>query len=233
MKAKSTRPIRIGLAAALAVALAGFGSNPAKSEDHAMHHHHGHHMGHDMGHDMQAADHAQHAIPKGISRSMANYSLPDVPLVAASGKPVRLAAELDTDSPVLVNFIFTSCTAICPLTTAVFANVQDVLAAHGKPFRLISISIDPEQDTPARLREYAGKFGAGDNWHFLTGDAASVLAVQQAFGAWRGGKTNHAPTTFLRAARGAPWVRYDGMVDAETLVAEYFRFTANMKTVER
>jgi protein SCO1/2 len=181
---------------------------------------------------MDHTKHLQETAP-GTTRSVSNYSLPDVPLVTANGKSVRLAAELDTRSPVMVNFIFTSCTAICPLTTAVFADVQHLLETNGRPFRLISISIDPEQDTPARLREYAGKFGAGDNWHFLTGDAAAVLAVQQAFGAWRGGKTNHAPITFLRAAPGTPWVRYDGMVDAETLVAEYYRSTANLKTVER
>jgi protein SCO1/2 len=187
------------------------------------------------GHAMHAHDHAQHdhALPQGINRSVANYTLPDATLIGSHGKAVSLAAELDTRTPVLVNFIFTSCTAICPLTTAVFAQVQATLEARGKPFRLLSISIDPEQDTPARLREYAAKFGAGADWHFLTGDAASAQAVQRAFDAWRGGKMNHAPTTYLRVAPGAPWVRYDGLVDAETLVEEYQRLTTSLKTVQR
>lgn len=184
---------------------------------------------------MHAHDHAQHAraLSQGISRSVANYALPDAPLVDSRGNAVKLAAELDSRSPVLLNFIFTTCTAICPLTTAVFSQVQDTLAAGGKSFRLISISIDPEQDTPSRLREYAARFGAGVDWHFLTGDAASVLAVQRAFDAWRGGKMNHVPVTYLRAGPGAPWVRYDGLVDADTLVAEYQRLSASLKTVQR
>ncbi len=210
-------------AALLGAALLGLG--PARAEDSTAHHH---------GHALHA-DHAHHAhaLPQGIARSVAHYALPDARLVGAHGRPVRLAAELDTQAPVLVNFIFTSCTAICPLTTAVFAQVQDALAAEGRPLRLISISIDPEQDTPARLREYAARYGAGPDWHFLTGDAATVLAVQRAFDAWRGGKMNHAPVTWLRAAPGTPWVRYEGLVDAGTLVEEYQRLTAGLKTVRR
>ena len=111
--------------------------------------------------------------------------------------------------------------------------MQETLASSGRAFRLVSISIDPEHDTPARLRDYAAKHGAGSDWHFLTGDPATVAAVQRAFGAWRGGKMNHAPITFLRAAPGAPWVRYDGLVDAETLVTEYHRLSASLKTVQR
>lgn len=184
----------------------------------------------DMGHDHA---HHRHALSQDISRSVANYTLPDTGLLSSNGKPVSLAVELDTRAPVLLNFIFTSCTAICPLTTAVFAQVQAALTAQGKPFRLLSISIDPEQDTPARLREYADRFGAGSDWHFLTGDAASALAIQRAFDAWRGGKMNHAPITFLRAAPGAPWVRYEGLVDADTLVQEYQQLSASLKTVQR
>lgn len=213
----NAKPLNLAILVGLALALGGPARGAAEAHDH-----HDHAM-HDMDIDKRPA----------ISRTMMRYALPEATLIADTGKPVRLSAELDSGSPVLVNFIFTTCTAICPLTSAVFARVQDTLAASGKPFRLISISIDPEQDTPARLREFAGRYGAGANWHFLTGDAASIQAVQRGFDAWRGGKSNHAPLTYLRVAPGMPWVRYEGMVDADTLVREYHRLTARMKTVQR
>ena len=235
MNAIATCTARPRLAALLAgAALLALATGPAGAagEDHSGHGHAMHQMDHSQ-HGMQEMDHSKHVMPQGISRSEVSYALPDVVLIGTDGKPVKLAAAIDADVPVLVNFIFTSCTAICPLTTAVFSQVQDKLTAEGKPFRLVSISIDPEYDTPARLRDYAGKHKAGADWHFMTGDNATMVNVQRAFDAWRGGKMSHAPITFLRASPGSRWVRYDGLVDAKTLVAEYRQLAAGLKTARR
>jgi protein SCO1/2 len=104
--------------------------------------------------------------------------------------------------------------------TAVFAQAQARLGVERGRARLVSVSIDPEYDTPERLRAYAQRFGAGGDWHFLTGERAAVLRLQQAFDADRGGKANHVPLTLLRTAPGAPWVRLDGLASAEQLVRE-------------
>lgn len=187
------------------------------AQDHSMHDHSMHdHANH--GHE-----HHAHAMPTTVQRSVTGYAVPDMELVDMHGKTVSLKQELETEGPVLVNFIFTTCTAVCPITSATFAQVQEDLAARGKSFRMVSISIDPEQDTPARLREYAARYGAGDDWHFLTGDAGRILAVQKAFDAYRGGKMSHAPLTYLREGPGKPWVRYEGFVNADTLVSEVNR----------
>lgn len=167
------------------------------------------------------------ALPAlGISRSVARYNLPDLSLVGMDGRPVRLADELAGEGPVLVNFIFTSCTTICPVSSSTFAQVQAELDAAGLRYRLVSISIDPEHDSPARLREYADKFHAAGHWHFLTGEHKDIVAVQRAFDAYRGDKMNHLPLVMLRAAPDAPWVRYEGFVSPTELVAEYRRLTA-------
>jgi protein SCO1/2 len=84
----------------------------------------------------------------------------------------------------------------------------------------VSISIDPEQDTPARLRAYAKKFGAGPEWNHYTGTVASSVAVQKAFGAYFGDKMSHQPVTLLRAAADGRWVRIDGFASSTQMLAE-------------
>ena len=90
----------------------------------------------------------------------------------------------------------------------------------------MSISIDPEEDTPARLREYAQKFRAGPEWRHYTGTIEASIAAQRAFNVYRGEKMNHAATTFLRAAPGDPWTRIDGLMTPDELLQQYRQLTA-------
>jgi protein SCO1/2 len=170
--------------------------------------------------------HAQHehcatatSTLKRATRSTADYALPEVRLVRDDGKEVSLAQELDDGGPVALQFIFTTCTTICPVMTRTFAQLQEKLGDDHR-VHLISISIDPEQDTPARLREYARKLHARPQWRYYTGTLQASVAVQRAFGAYLGDKMNHTPTTFLRAAPGRPWVRIDGFASADELARE-------------
>ena len=86
---------------------------------------------------------------------------------------------------------------------------------------MVSVSIDPEHDTPAALSEYAAGFGAGPQWVFLTGSLEDSIAAQKAFDAYRGDKMNHTPLTLFHASSSAQWVRYDGFADAVDLTKEY------------
>jgi protein SCO1/2 len=161
-----------------------------------------------------------------FTRTTATYALPDVALRDVSGSEVRLAAALGHEGPILLQFIFTTCPTICPVMSATFTTAQEKFGAELERVRMISISIDPEQDTPARLGDYARKFRARRQWLFLTGDTESVVAVQKAFDAYRGNKMRHEPLTFLRAGPGAPWVRLDGLLSAAQLFDEYKRLTS-------
>jgi protein SCO1/2 len=179
----------------------------------------------------QAHDAHQHHPPavagaRKLERSQHFYRVPDVTLVDASGSKVPLAAALGEDVPTFLNFVFTTCTTICPVMSATFSEVQRRLGADGARVRMISISIDPEHDSPERLAAYARRLGAGPRWSFLTGNAADIVAVQKAFDAYRGNKMSHAPSTFLRASAAAPWVRVEGLTSAADLVAEYRRLTS-------
>lgn len=164
--------------------------------------------------------HHRHAPPADVRRSEAAYAIPDVTLVNQDAARVAFREVLSTDSPVLVNFIFTTCTAICPVMSATFAQVQQALAEDAGKVVMVSVSIDPEQDTPAALAAYAERFDAGPQWVFLTGSLADSVAVQKAFDAYRGDKMNHAPLTLLRTGPDAPWARFDGFASASDLVTE-------------
>jgi len=150
----------------------------------------------------------------------AAYEIPDVVLHDEQGRPVKVRELLSGDRPVAVNFIFTSCTTICPVMTATFLQLQHELADQPNKPLFVSISIDPDFDTSSTLNAYAKRFGA--DWTFLTGDRADVLSVLQSFAAWRGSKTNHAAITLFRGAQGGHWIRVEGLASAQQL-AEVWR----------
>ena len=155
------------------------------------------------------------------SRSEHDYQLPDVELVNMAGEKTSLLNEVNSGKPVMVNFIFTTCSTICPVMSATFSQVQSELGDESDALRMISFSIDPEHDTPERLSEYAGRFNAGPQWQFLTGSLENSVAIQKAFDVYRGNKMNHEPTTLMKAVDSGTWVRIDGLAKAADIVAEY------------
>lgn len=152
---------------------------------------------------------------------VAHYAVPDVQLVRQDGQGVSLQKEMDDGRPVVLNFIYTTCTSICPLMSQVFGEFQRDLGPDGAHVHLMSISIDPEEDTPARLRTYARQFHAGPQWQHYTGTLAASLTAQRAFDVYRGDKMSHTAVTLLRPAPGAPWLRLDGFVTADKLLTYY------------
>jgi protein SCO1/2 len=162
-----------------------------------------------------------------VSRATVSYETPAVMLVREDGKSVSLPHELDDGRPVLLNFIFTSCSSICPLTSRTLEEFQHKLGSEAARVHLMSISIDPEQDTPARLNEYARKFHAGPEWQYYTGTVAASIAAQRAFDVYRGEKMSHTPVTLMRAAPGEPWLRIEGFVTPDELVDDYRNLLAS------
>ncbi|WP_177418925.1 Calx-beta domain-containing protein [endosymbiont of Lamellibrachia barhami] len=166
------------------------------------------------------------ASSKGYRRSEHNYRMPERKLVSMDGQPTSLATELEGDKPVMLNFIFTTCTTICPVLSATFSQVRESLGSESRNVTMVSISIDPEYDTPERLNEYARLYGADDQWRFLTGRVEDIIAIEKAFDAYRGTKMSHEPLTFLRADGDSPWVRIEGIASADDIVKEYERLVS-------
>ncbi len=155
------------------------------------------------------------------AQSIGNYKVPDVSVVRQDGQKLSFIKELDDGRPVVMNFIFASCSAICPMLSHVFSKVQDKLGKSSQKFHLVSISIDPENDTPAKLTEYAHKFEAGSNWDFYTGTVETSLAIQKAFNVYRGDKMNHSSVILMRAEPGKSWLRLDGFMSPDEVIHEY------------
>ena len=160
------------------------------------------------------------------NKSVREYAIPSVRLVRDDGKVVSLPEEMNDGRPIILNFIFTTCSSICPLMSSVFAQVEHRLGADAGKVHLMSISIDPEHDTPARLLEYARKFHAGRGWQHYTGTLAASTTAQRAFDVYRGAKMSHNAVTLMRAAPGKPWLRIEGFVTSDDLVRDYRKLLA-------
>ena len=182
------------------------------------------------GHSMHDHSHHQQMMNnKSYSTSVNQYPIPDVLLSSDAGEKKRIAEVLNSDKPVMLNFIFTTCTTICPVLSASFTQVQKELQGEVEDIMMVSISIDPEYDTVDRLSAYAKRFEAGPQWEFFTGKLKDVIAVEKAFDIYRGSKMNHEPVTLIRAKSDQPWLRIEGLANANDIVSEYRELVANAK----
>ncbi|MEE9413352.1 MAG: SCO family protein [Methylococcales bacterium] len=160
---------------------------------------------------------------KHYSRSRQDYVIPDIALTNRHGEEIRVMDLLNDEQPVLLQFVFTTCATICPVLSATFTSAQTSLKEITPDYRMISISIDPEQDTPRTLSDYAKRFKVGTQWHLLTGSRDKIAKIQHAFDAYYRGnnKMYHLPYTYLRAKGTQTWVRLDGLLSTGDLIEEY------------
>ncbi len=130
-----------------------------------------------------AASAAPRSRSKGNGMWGANY-FPNIPLTTHRGEKVRFF-DLIKDKVVAVNFIYTKCSDSCPMETARMRDVERVLGDRlGKDVFFYSISIDPENDTPERLKEYAELWHTGLGWTFLTGKEEDVTLLRRKLGVY-------------------------------------------------
>jgi protein SCO1 len=156
---------------------------------------------HDRTGDYPAANHAD--------------CLPAMSLLDQDGHNVSLASL--KGRPLIVDFIYASCTGPCPMLTAKLASVAKLLGPRlGRDVKLVSITLDPEHDHPAELKRYADKQGANeDGWLFLTGTPAQIEGVLAAFDLRRetlpDGSVTHNVASFLLGADGRQIRQYNGL----------------------
>lgn len=167
------------------------------------------------------AGHHHAVVAQKLTRSLANYAVPDVSLMRVNRTMADLRQEIDDGRPVVLNFVYTSCTAVCPMTSQTFAAFQARLGSDAAHVHMVSISIDPEHDTPERLAEYRSRYRAGPQWNFFTGTLENSIKIQKAFDSFFTDKMNHRPITYLRAAPGKAWVRLEGFASPDDLIKEY------------
>lgn len=161
------------------------------------------------------------AESKKYKRSVERYTMPDITLVNQDGKKIRLKSFLETDQPVVVDFIYGTCTTICPVLSAGYINLQRKLEPGGKPPRLVSITIDPEYDTPKVMKEYLKRYRAKPGWDFLTGSRQDIDLVMRAFNAYIPDKMSHYPLNLIRSPKDGSWVRLFGIMSSSEFMEEY------------
>lgn len=158
---------------------------------------------------------------KYYKRTMEEYNIPDVVLLNQEGEKVKIKAYLDGEKPVIVNFIYGTCTTICPVLSAGFAHFQKKLGQEAGNVQLVSISIDPDNDTPELMREHLQRYEARPGWDVFTGKRAEIIKVLREFDAYVANKMNHYPLTILRAPGDKKWVRLNGLLSTAELKGEY------------
>lgn len=162
-----------------------------------------------FAHESQVAAGASQSQPLALS-------IPDVQVLDQNGRQLDFYRDLVKGKTVAINFIFTSCEAVCPITTAVMRDAQAQVAAK-TGVQFISISVDPEIDRPAVLGRYAARHQAQPGWTFVTGDRAQIETLLKAFGVSTSAKNDHTPLVFIGNDRVAEWTRISGFAPASQL----------------
>ena len=146
-------------------------------------------------------------------------SIPDVELLDQDGRKVRFYSDLVKGRTVAIQFIFTTCTTVCPPLGATFARVRRELGERaGKDVFLISISVDPATDTPERLKAWGGKFKAGEGWTLVTGPKPRVDELLRALGASVSNPADHSATVLVGNDATGQWKRAYGLASPKVLI---------------
>ncbi len=164
------------------------------------------------------------AADAAYTKTIQQYTIPDVTLINQEGEKIRLMKILSADKPVLLDFIYTTCTTICPVLSANFVNFQRKKGPEAGKTQLVSISIDPENDTPRTMKAYMKRYGAKQGWDFLTGSREDIDKVIRAFNALNGtvlNKMDHLPIILIKSTADQRWVRINGLIGTTELMKVY------------
>ena len=177
------------------------------------------HAGHE--HD----GHAQQ--PPAVRQEKASVRFADVSLLDQHGMPVRLEKDLVGDRLVVMGFIYTRCTTVCPVVSSIMSKVQRQLGGRvGEEIQLVSISVDPQRDDAKRLFDYAKAFQHGPGWSWLTGSPYAISETLKGLGSFSADLSQHPPLILVGDGSSGHWTRYYGFTDPAVLIAEINRLSA-------
>jgi len=163
------------------------------------------------GHDA----HAHHMAPTPGEvefEAVDGLNIPDVPVLTQDGKQVHFYSDLVEGKVVAMNFIFTTCTTICPPLGANFSKLQQLLGDRvGNDIRLISVSVDPVTDTPQRMKAWGATFGAGPGWTLVTGNKGEVTKLLKALQVFTPDINDHSPVVLVGGGKKGTWTRAYGL----------------------
>ena len=149
----------------------------------------------------------------------ADVDLRDRPLVDQHGQEVMFVSDVIGDNIVVMDFVYTTCTTICPVLSALFNQVQKKLGDDvGEEITLVSMSVDPIRDTPQRMKAYAAKHDAGEGWVWLTGPKPVVDEVLVGLGAYTTNFEDHPSMVLIGDGQTGEWKRLFGFPNPDRIV---------------
>jgi protein SCO1 len=145
--------------------------------------------------------------------------VPNLPVQSQDGKTYAFYDDLFKDKIVVINFIFTGCSQLCPLTTARLAAVQEQLGdAVGRDIFFYSISLDPLNDTPTALKKFSDGFKVGPGWLFLTGKPDDLKLIREKLGERNRDIGEHQAFVILANDKTGEWGKDSAMSETAHLV---------------
>jgi protein SCO1 len=204
-RARGVRPFACG--AALIILCVGFGTAAAQATG--------------GGRTGQASAQGVTAPPQAgaADESPARAYFTDVLLVNQDGRKMRFYSDLLQGKVVIINSFFGTCQGSCLPMNRNLEKVQEALGDKvGKEVHIISISVDPETDTPARLKDYAAKLHAKPGWYFLTGDRQNVEFALRKLGQFVSDKQDHLNIVIIGNERTGLWKKAFGLARSDELV---------------
>jgi protein SCO1/2 len=159
------------------------------------------------------------APTKKLDPSAAQSYFTDVVLVDQDGNSQRFYSDLLKGKVVIIDSIFTTCTGSCPVMSKTFARIQEHLGERlGEDVHLLSLSLDPETDTPEKLKKYAETFGAKPGWFFLTGEKENVEAALRKLGQYVEDKETHKAILLIGNEPTGLWKKAFGLASPDEVV---------------
>jgi len=158
-------------------------------------------------------------VPRRLDEGEQRRYFTDTRLLDQDGREVRFYTDALRGKIVLISFLYTSCTDICPILMHNLSDVQNSLGDRfGKDVFFVSISVDPEDDTPEELKKYAERYETKPGWTFLTGPKKDVDAVIRRFGEFQEDFEDHSMTFVLGDVKNARWSKMRGDQPPEILL---------------
>ena len=144
----------------------------------------------------------------------------DAELIDQNGVQRRFFSDLLAGHVVVINSFFSSCGGSCPVMAGTLAKLQKHLGARlGREVVIVSISVDPEHDTPDKLKQWAQRYGAQPGWYLLGGEPARVNAVLSKLGQAVEAPDNHSPVMLIGNVDTGLWKKVFGLGNAKDVIA--------------
>ena len=143
--------------------------------------------------------------------------VPDIKVVNQDGRHVRFNSQVVDGRIAIVTGFFTTCSSMCPFTQEKLAQVAKLLGPRmGKDVVIVSVSVDAENDTPARMKDWGEKFHIGPGWTLLSGNRTEVDTLLKSLGLFVELRQRHQSALMIGSA-AAGWVRISSWTPSEKL----------------